>query len=89
MMMNLTSKQSCSSLSALEFSTLTSPAHTHSTEKLMPAKKKQGYSARLDERLGMTRGKQATKKMSAAGRRKVSKATRKPKGTYGFKAKKK
>ena len=55
----------------------------------MPAKKKQGYSARLDERLGMTRGKQAGKKMSAAGRRKVSKATRKPKGTYGFKAKKK
>jgi hypothetical protein len=58
-------------------------------ENSMPAKKKQGYSARLDERLGMTRGKQATKKMSAAGRRKVSKATRKPKGTYGFKAKKK
>ena len=55
----------------------------------MPAKKKQGYSARLDERLGQTRGKQAGKKMSAAGRRKVSKATRKPKGTYGFKAKKK
>jgi len=50
-------------------------------------KKKQGYSARLDERLGMTRGKQATKKMSAAARRKVSKATRKPKGTYGFKKK--
>ena len=41
--------------------------------------------ARLDERLGMTRGKQSTKKISAAGRRKTSKATRKPKGTYGFK----
>ena len=46
---------------------------------------KQGYNARLDERIGMTRGKQSTKKMSAAGRRKTSKATRKPKGTYGFK----
>jgi hypothetical protein len=54
----------------------------------MPGKKKQqGYNARLDERLGMTRGKQAKKKMSAAGRRKVSKATRKPKGSYGFKKK--
>jgi len=52
----------------------------------MPTKK-QGYKARLDERLGMTRGKQATKKMSAAARRKVSRATRKPKGTYGFKKK--
>ena len=50
------------------------------------SRKKQGYNARLDERLGMTKGKQATKKMSAAGRRKVSKATRKPKG-YGFKKK--
>ena len=49
---------------------------------------KQGYNARLDERLGMTRGKQAGKKMSAKGRRKVSKATRKPKGTYGFAKKK-
>ena len=51
----------------------------------MAGKKKQGYSARLDERLGMTRGKQVGKKMSATGRRKVSKVTRKPKGTYGFK----
>ena len=33
--------------------------------------------ARLDERLGMTRGRQATKKMSALGRRKVSRATKK------------
>ena len=45
---------------------------------------KQGYNARLDERLG----KQSGKKMSASGRRKVSKATRKPKGTYGFAKKK-
>ena len=35
------------------------------------------YDARLDEKLGMTRGKQATKKMSALGRRKVSRATKK------------
>jgi hypothetical protein len=35
------------------------------------------YDARLDERLGMTRGKQSTKKMSALGRRKVSRATKK------------
>jgi len=51
-------------------------------------KKKQGYKSRLDERLGMTRGKQAGKKMSATGRRKVSRATRKPKGSFGFKKKK-
>ena len=50
----------------------------------MANNKKQGYKSRLDERLGMTRGRQAGKKMSAVGRRKVSKATRKPKGTYGF-----
>ena len=53
------------------------------------ARKKQGYNARLDERLGMTRGKESTKKMSKTGRRKVSKATRKPKGSYGFTKKKK
>ena len=47
--------------------------------------KKQGYNARKDEQLGMTRGKQSGKKMSMAGRRKVAKATRKPKGTYGLK----
>jgi hypothetical protein len=45
----------------------------------MPRKTKQGYNARLDEKLGMTRGKQSKKKMSAAGRRKVSRATRKKK----------
>ena len=50
-------------------------------------KKKQDYNARKDEQLGMTRGKQSGKKMSMAGRRKVAKATRKPKGTYGFKKK--
>jgi len=33
--------------------------------------------ARMDERLGMTRGKQAGKRMSALGRRKVSRATKK------------
>ena len=48
-------------------------------------KKKQGYNARKDEQLGMTRGKEAGKKMSMAGRRKEAKATRKPKGTYGLK----
>ena len=47
--------------------------------------KKQGYNARKDEQLGMTRGKKSSKKMSMASRRKVAKATRKPKGTYGFK----
>ena len=52
----------------------------------MPGKK-QGYNARLNERLGMTRGKQAGKKMSAAGRRKVSKGVRKAAGgkKYGLK----
>ena len=46
--------------------------------------KKQGYNARKDEQLGITRGKQSGNKMSAAGRIKVAKATRKPKGSYGF-----
>ena len=53
------------------------------------AGKKQGYKARLNERLGMTRGKQSGKKMSQAGRAAVSRATRKPKGSYGFKKSKK
>jgi len=44
----------------------------------------QGYNARDDEKLGMTMGKEEDKKMSMKGRRDVSKATRKPKGTYGF-----
>jgi len=50
--------------------------------------KKQGYKARKDEQLGMTRGKQAGKKMSASGRRSVAKATRKG-GGYGLKPKRK
>ena len=45
------------------------------------ARKKQGYNARKDEQLGMTRGKQSKKKMSMKGRRKVAKATRKKKGS--------
>ena len=57
---------------------------TYGTKVGRPKKKKQGYSARLDERLGMTRGAQAAKRMSPKGRRAVSKATRKPKDTYGF-----
>jgi hypothetical protein len=48
-------------------------------------KKKQGYNDRKDEQLGMTMGKEAGKKMSMKGRRNVAKATRKPKGSYGFK----
>ena len=52
------------------------------------ARKKQGYNARKDEQLGMTRGKQSKKKMSMKGRRKVAKATRKKKGTYEHKKKK-
>tara|TARA_R110000803_G_scaffold137969_1_gene204859 strand:+ start:371 stop:631 length:261 start_codon:yes stop_codon:yes gene_type:complete len=47
-------------------------------------KKDQGYNARKDEQLGMTMGKEKDKKMSMKGRRDVAKATRKPKGTYGF-----
>ena len=53
------------------------------------ARKKQGYNARKDEQLGMTRGKESGKKMSMKGRRNVAKATSKPKGSYGFKKKKK
>jgi len=44
----------------------------------------QGYDAREDEQLGMTRGAERGKDMSMAARRKVAKATRKPKGTYGL-----
>ena len=49
----------------------------------MAATKRKKYGAKhprdakLDRRLGMTRGKQAGKKMSALGRRKVSRATKK------------
>ena len=52
------------------------------------ARKKQGFNDRLDEKLSQTRGKESGKKMSMKGRRKVSKATRKPKGSYNFKKKK-
>ena len=43
--------------------------------------KKQGYSARKDEQLS---GKYGKKKMSFAKRRNIAKATRKPRGSYGF-----
>ena len=48
--------------------------------------KKQGYNSRKDEQLGMTRGKQSGKKMSATGRRKASKGVRKAAGgkPFGF-----
>ena len=46
--------------------------------------KKQGYNARLDERLGATKGKESTKSQSYASRRSESKGARKPKGSYGF-----
>lgn len=44
----------------------------------------QGYNDRLDERLAMTGGPESGKKMDWKNRRKISKATRKPKNTYGF-----
>lgn len=44
----------------------------------------QGYDARKDEQLGMTRGKESSKDMSLKGRRDVARATRKPKGSFGF-----
>ena len=47
--------------------------------------KEQGYDARLAERLGETQGKESSKKMSLKGREKVARATRKPKGSFGFK----
>jgi|TARA_R110002124_G_scaffold5643_6_gene35900 hypothetical protein len=53
-------------------------------KKNMGGKMDQGYNARKDEQLGMTMGKEEDKKMSMKGRRDVAKATRKPKGTYGF-----
>ena len=49
----------------------------------MAATKRKKYAskhprdAKLDRRLGVTRGKQSGKKMSALGRRKVSRATKK------------
>ena len=53
-------------------------------KKNMGGKMDQGYNARDDEKLGMTQGPERTKNMSMKGRRDVAKATRKPKGTYGF-----
>ena len=47
--------------------------------------KEQSYNARLAERLGETQGKESSKKMSLKGREKVARATRKPKGSFGFK----
>ena len=47
--------------------------------------KEPGYDARLAERLGETQGKESSKKMSLKGREKVARATRKPKGSFGFK----
>ena len=47
----------------------------------------QGYDDRLAERLGETQGKESSKKMSMEGREKVSRDTRKPKGSFGFKKK--
>ena len=47
----------------------------------------QGYDDRLAERLGMTQGKESSKKMSMKGRENVSRDTRKPKGSFGFKKK--
>ena len=44
----------------------------------------QGYNARKDEQLGMTRGKQSGKRMSAGGRRSVARGTRTG-GGYGLK----
>ena len=44
----------------------------------------QGYNARKDEQLGMTQGKESLKDMSFKGRRDVARATRKPKGSFGF-----
>ena len=49
--------------------------------------KEQSYNARLAERLGETQGKESSKKMSLKGREKVARATRKPKGSFGFKKK--
>jgi hypothetical protein len=44
----------------------------------------QGYDARKDEQLGMTRGPERDKKVSMAARREDARTTRKPKGTYGL-----
>lgn len=40
-------------------------------------RKKQGYNARLDESLGMRRGKESTKKQSLKARRDESRGARK------------
>ena len=45
-------------------------------EKKKKGAAKKSFDAKLDEFLGMTRGKEAGKKMSPLGRRKVSRATR-------------
>lgn len=45
----------------------------------MAAKKKQGYNDKLDESLGMRRGKESTKKQSMKDRRDESKGSKKKK----------
>ena len=49
-------------------------------KKKSSAKKKQGYNARLDESLGMSRGKASTKKQSLKSRRDESKGMAKKVG---------
>lgn len=48
--------------------------------------KKQGYNARLDESLGMRRGKESTKKQTMKARRDESKGMEKAKGKRAYSA---
>lgn len=52
----------------------------------MAPKKKQGYDARLDESLGMRRGKESTKKQSMKARRDESKGMEKAMGRRPYAA---
>lgn len=53
--------------------------NTHKRSKTMPKKRKQSKASRLDESLGMRRGKESSKSQSYKSRRDESKASRKRK----------
>ena len=53
-------------------------------KKTKPAKKKQGYNARLDESLGMRKGKASSKKQNYKARRDESKGMEKAKGKRAY-----
>ena len=65
-------------------STKTTKAKTGGSKAKMTAKGKQGYNARLDESLGMRKGKASTKSQSYKSRRDESKGAKKAAGKRAY-----